>query len=79
MGFEPQESAIEVAGGSLRYLQAGAGPTLLVLHHDIGLKPYLMDRLREFVEAEQAATFARLNDGYGQPLPGAPIAQRMED
>ena len=36
MGFEPQESAIEVAGGSLRYLQAGAGPTLLVLHHDIG-------------------------------------------
>lgn len=48
----------------------------LVLHHDAGLQDHLLAALREFIDAEHAATFARLNDGFGQPAAGAAIAQR---
>lgn len=50
----------------------------LVLHHDAGLADHLLAALREFIDAEQAATFARVNDGFGQPAPGAAIAQRSD-
>lgn len=36
----------------------------LVLHHDSGLRPADMQALRELVEAERGASFARVNDGY---------------
>ncbi len=50
----------------------------LALHHDAGLADHLLAALREFVDAEQSATFARVNDGFGQPAPGAAIAQRSD-
>ncbi len=50
----------------------------LVLHHDAALQDHLLAALREFIDAEQAATFARLNDGFGQPAPGAAITQRSD-
>lgn len=36
----------------------------LVLHHDAGLRPAHAQALRELVEAERTASFARLNDAY---------------
>lgn len=36
----------------------------LVLHQDARLRPNQSQALRELAEAERAATFARLNDGY---------------
>ncbi len=36
----------------------------LVLHHDASLRPAQVQALRELVEAERQASFARVNDGY---------------
>jgi hypothetical protein len=38
----------------------------LVLHQDAALRPAQAQALRELIEAERGATFARLNDGYAQ-------------
>lgn len=48
----------------------------LVLHHLPTLRPYQMDRLRDFITAERAADFARLNDHYHQPAPGAAVVPK---
>lgn len=45
----------------------------LVLHQDAGLRPPQAQALRELVEAERGASFARLNDGYA---PHGRVARR---
>ncbi|GCL62243.1 hypothetical protein [Pseudaquabacterium pictum] len=48
----------------------------LVLHHLPTLRPYQLQRLRDFIAAEREADFARLNDRYHQPVPGAAVMPR---
>ncbi|KQY85313.1 hypothetical protein [Pelomonas sp. Root1444] len=38
----------------------------LVLHHDANLRPVHAEALRELVESERRASFARVNDGYAR-------------
>jgi len=50
----------------------------LVMHHLPALRPYQLQRLRAFIDAEREADFARLNDRYHQPAPGAAVAPRPD-
>lgn len=45
----------------------------LALHHEAGLRPFQEKALREFADAQRMDTFSRINDGYFQPQPGAPV------
>lgn len=47
----------------------------LVLHHQAGLRPFQVDGLRAFIAAEREAVFARINAGYGQPVPAGPVVR----
>ena len=48
----------------------------LVLHHMPTLRPFQVQQLRAFIEAEREAAFARLNDRYHQAVPGAAVIAR---
>lgn len=48
----------------------------IVLHHDESLRPFQMTALRQFIEAERGASFARLNDDYAAPGPGSVVRRR---
>jgi hypothetical protein len=50
----------------------------LVMHHMPALRPYQLQRLRAFIDTEREADFARLNDRYHQPVPGAAVAPRPD-
>lgn len=50
----------------------------LVMHHLPALRPFQLQRLRAFIDAEREADFARLNDRYHQPAPGAAVAPRPD-
>lgn len=50
----------------------------IVLHHDPALRPFQVEALRRFVDAEREAAFARVNDRYLQPTPGAAVARRAD-
>lgn len=43
----------------------------IALHHVPGLRPFQIEGLRAFIEAEREATFGRINDGYGAVSGGA--------
>jgi hypothetical protein len=45
----------------------------LALHHTAGLRPFQIDGLRAFIDAERAQVFARLNSGYRQATPGGAV------
>lgn len=49
----------------------------LALHHVPALRPFQIDGLRAFIEAEREATFARINDGY-EAAPGGARARGSE-
>lgn len=46
----------------------------IALHHVPGLRPFQIEGLRAFIEAEREATFGRLNDGYAA-LGGGAVAK----
>jgi len=46
------------------------------MHHMPALRPYQLQRLRAFIDAERAADFVRLNDHYHQGAPGAAVGPR---
>ena len=48
----------------------------IVLHHEPALRPFQIDGLRQFIDAERAASFARLNADYQQAAPGAAVLRR---
>lgn len=48
----------------------------IVLHHEPALRPFQIDGLRQFIEAERAASFARLNADYQQTAPGGVVSRR---
>jgi hypothetical protein len=48
----------------------------IALHHMPALKPFQLQGLRAFIDAAREASFARLNDRYHQPAPGAAVVPR---
>lgn len=48
----------------------------IVLHHEPALRPFQIDGLRQFIDAERAASFARLNADYHQAVPQGPVVRR---
>lgn len=48
----------------------------IVLHHEATLRPFQIDALRRFIDAEREAGFARLNKTYEQRMPGAAVTRR---
>lgn len=45
----------------------------IVLHHEPALRPFQIDGLRAFIDAEREASFARLNADYHQAMPQGPV------
>lgn len=48
----------------------------LVLHHDAGLRPFQLQGLRDFVEAERDTRFARLNSDYRPSGAGGEVERK---
>ena len=83
----PQDQAAEalladLPGDALLWLHPGthdvdwALAAEIVLHHEPALRPFQIDGLRQFIDAERAASFARLNADYQQAAPGAAVLRR---
>ena len=83
----PREAAAEVLlaqlpDDALLWLAADAGDAdwalaaEIVLHHDPALRPFQIQGLRAFIEAEREARFTRLNDDYEQRAAGAAVTRK---
>lgn len=48
----------------------------ILLHHAPALRPFQVNGLRAFIDAEREASFARLNADYHQPVAGGAVVRR---